>query len=110
MRTAMRRAVRRSARFVLAEERLENFPEGASPAQDARFHRANAALENFGDLLVTQAFEVPQDDGGAKHVWNILQSVLHGNLNLSRSKLFKRCGAQILNFKRDVALLRLRVD
>src|SRR5580658_10808503 len=94
MRTVMRcvgarHAVRRSTRFMLAEERLENLPQSAAPAKNARLHGANAAFKHFGDFVVTQSLEIAQNDGGAKDVGNFLQSLLHGNLNFSRSKLLE---------------------
>src|ERR1700722_8286774 len=109
-RTAGRCGMRRSERFVLPKQRLEYLPESAAAAKNARLHGANAAFENFGDFVVTQSFESAQNHRGTKHAGNFLQSVLHGNLNFSRSELLKRCCTKIFNFYARVAFFGLGVD
>src|SRR5437016_14147781 len=99
-----------TASLVSAQERLKNFFQGAAPAKDAGLHRADAAFQNFGDFLVTQAFEVAQDHRAAKDIGNLLQSAVDGYLNLQRSELLEGCGAKILDLDAGLPLLRLGID
>jgi len=89
----------------LGEQRLENFFQGAAAAQDARFHRAHATIENFGDLFVAEAFNVAQDDGAAKHFRHLQQRALHGNLDFVRGKLIEWRGAEVFDVERRAAFL-----
>ncbi len=57
----MRRRLRAARMNLLRpQQRLKNFSQRAAPAKDAGLHRADAALQNFGDFFVTQAFEVAE--------------------------------------------------
>src|SRR5579862_5018635 len=105
-----RRPLRQTGGAVLAEQRVEQFLEGAPAAQDSRFHRADAAFEHFGDFLVAQPFEITQDDRAAKHIGNLTQRLLYHVLNLARRQLVKRRPVQVLNLDRRLAFVRLRVD
>ena len=81
---------RACSRVPLAEQRFQNFLQSATAAQNARLNRAHAAFQHLGDFLVTQAFEVAQDYGAAKHFRNFLQRLLHGLLNFVRRELIER--------------------
>src|SRR5271169_5581599 len=97
-------------RLLLAKKRLENLPESATTTKDSRLHRADAAFEDFRNLVVAQSLEVAQDNSGAKHFRNFLQSMMHGNLNLSRSQLLKGCCPQIFDFDRGMAFFEFGVN
>ena len=99
-----------TASLVSAQERLKNFFQGAAPAKDAGLYRTNAALQNFGDFLVTQAFEIAQNHRTAKNLRNLLQSAVDDGLNFLGRQLLERSGTEILDFDARVALFRFGVD
>jgi len=102
--------LRARGRFPLTEQRFQEFFEGAAAAQDARFHRTNAAFQHFGDFFVAQAFQVAKDYSAAKDLRNFLQSVLHRLLNFVGGELIERGRAQIFDLDSVVPLFGLRVD
>lgn len=110
MRTVVRRALRSGMRLALPQKRLENLSQRPAPAQNSRFHCPHAALEDLRHFLVTQSFQIAQNDRGAKYIRNFLQSALHGDLNFARSELLERRGTEILDFNRRVTLLGRRVN
>src|SRR5205814_1914898 len=79
--------VTRFVRLPPAEQRLQQILQRATAAQNARLHCPHAALQNLGDLLVAQSFQVPQNYRGAKYRGDLLQRVLHRVLNLVRRQL-----------------------
>ena len=89
------------------QQRLENFLEQASPAQDAGLDGADVALEHFSDFFVAKAFEIAKDDGAAKDVRNLSEGMLHGNLNFVRGKLLEGIGAKVFNFDSVMSFFRL---
>src|SRR6267143_1807080 len=107
----MRRRFRTARMNLLRpQKRLKNFSQRAAPAKDAGLHRADAALQNFGNFLVTQAFEITQNHGTAKNVGNLLQRAVDGCLNFQRGQLLERRGAEILDFDGRLPFFRLGVD
>src|SRR5438477_12464901 len=92
------------------QKRLKNFLQRAAPAKDAGLHRADAAFQNFGNFLVTQAFEVAQNHRAAKNLRNLLQSTVDDGLNFLGRQLLERSGTEILDFDARVALFRFGVD
>ena len=107
----MRRRLRVARVNLLhAQKRLKNFLQRAAPAKDAGLHRANAALQNFRNFLVTQAFEVAQNHRAAKNLRNLLQSAVDDRLNFLCRQLLERRGAKILDFDARMPFFRFRVD
>ena len=92
------------------EERLENFLQRPAPAENPRFHRAHAAVQNFRDFLITEPFEVAQNHRGAKHIRNVLQSLVHRGLNFQGRKLLERRRAEILDLDVSLPFLRPGID
>src|SRR6202162_1291720 len=85
--------------FLFRQKRLKNFFQGAASAQNARFYRSDAALQNLSYLFVTKPFEVAQYDGDAKNVRHTEQCPLDDKLHFPGSQLFERRGAKIFDFK-----------
>src|SRR5882762_3819487 len=107
----MRGSLRMTALYpASSQKRLENFFQRAAPAKDAGLHRADAALQNFGNFLIAQAFEVAQNHGAAKNVGNLLQGAVNGHLNFVRGQLLERRGAEILDFDAGLPFFRFGVD
>lgn len=102
--------LRAAMRFTIAEQRLKNFTQRAPTAQDTGFHRAHAALENFSDFFIAEAFEVAQNYRAAKYVRYLLQSVLHGVLNLSRGELLEGRSAKVFDINVRMAFFRFGID
>src|SRR6266700_158531 len=106
----------------MADPRPRNLPAGTlipvtatrptflAPAKDAGFDRADGAFQNFGDFLVTQAFEVAQNHRAAKNIGNMLQRFVNGHLNFQRRELLERRGTEILDFDAALAFFRFGVD
>ena len=59
-------------RFAVTQKGFEDFAQRAPAAQNARFYRADAALKNFRDLFITEAFEISQDHRAAEHFRNFV--------------------------------------
>ena len=93
-----------------SQQRLKNFFQRAAPAKDAGLHRADAAIQNFRNFLVAEAFEVAQNHGAAKDIGNLLQSAVDGHLNFVRGQLLEGRGAEILDFDAGLPFLRFGVD
>src|SRR5436309_9265199 len=87
--------------LLRAQERLENFLYRATPAKDAGLHRADAAFQDFGNFLVTQAFQIAQNHRAAKDLRNLLQSAVDDRLSFQGRELLERRGAEILDFDRS---------
>src|SRR5262249_29474621 len=101
---------RRVRGAVLAEQRVEQLLQGAAAAQDARFHRAHAAFQHFGDLLVAQPFQIAEDDRPAKHLRYPGQRALDHRLDLAGSQLVEGRGLEILDLDPGVPFLGLSVE
>ena len=98
------------ARLNRTQQRLENFLEQASSAQDAGFDSADVALEHFGDFFVAEAFEIAKDDGAAEAVRDLREGMLHGNLNFVRGKLLEGIGAKVFNFDSVMSFFRFYIE
>src|SRR2546422_3403170 len=92
------------------EERLQKFLQRAAPAENPRFHRAHAAVQNFRDFLITEPFKVAQNHRGAKYVRNVPQSPVHRGLNFQGRKLLERRRAEILDLDVSLPFLRPGID
>ena len=99
-----------TASLVSAQERLKNFFQGAAPAKDAGLHRADAAFQDFGNFLVTQAFQIAQNHRAAKDLRNLLQSAVDDRLSFQGRELLERRGAEILDFDARMTFFRFGVD
>src|ERR1700687_5734878 len=97
-------------RFVLAEPRFQKVLQRAASAQDARLYGAYAALEDFGDFLVGQTFQIAKDYRAAKYFRNFLKGLVHGLLNFVGAQLLEMLRAQILDFNRAAPFFGFRVD
>src|SRR5260370_25398909 len=107
----MRRGLRMTTvNLVSAQQRLEMICRWAAPAKDAGFECDNTAVNDFGNCLVAESFEVAQNHGDAKNIGNLPQSVLHGHLNFQRRELLERSGSQIFDFDAPLSFFRLGVD
>src|SRR5215467_17507 len=98
------------ARAMFAEQRIEQFLEGAASAQDARFHRTDATLEYLGNFLVAQTLQVAQDDGAAKHIRYPGKRLLHNSLNFARSQLIEWRCVQVFDLDAHLTFFGFRVD
>ncbi len=78
-----------SFRFGFQQHGFENFFERAAPAKNPGLNGADAALQNFRDFFVAEAFEVAQNHGAAKSLGNLAQRALHGLLNFVRGELLE---------------------
>src|SRR5580704_6995626 len=63
-------------RRAVDQQRLEEVFEGAATAEDAGLYRAGAALQDFCDFFVAQAFEIAEDHSAAEHFGNFLERAL----------------------------------
>ena len=104
------RHVKRNVSVMFRQQRLENFLQRAAPAQYAGFYGADAALQNFGDFLVAEAFQIAKNYGHAENVRHALQRRLHGVLHFLRGKLFERRGAQIFDINVGVTFFGFRIN
>jgi len=96
--------------WMFTEQRIEKFLEGAAAAQDARFDRADAALEDFRNFFVAQPFQVAQDDGAAKDVGHLSERLLHDGLNFARSQLVEGRCVQVFDLDAGLALFGFGVN
>src|SRR5579875_1557377 len=80
-----------------AKQRIQQFLQGASAAQNARFHGSNRSFQNLGNLLVREAL-------------NVAQGVLHSILHFARGKLFKWSGLRIPNIEGRLMLIDRRIE
>jgi hypothetical protein len=81
---------------VFLEQRLKNFFQRAASTKDAGFDGTDAALEDFRNFFIAEAFEIAKDYGAAEDVGNLRERVLHSNLNFMRGKLLKGAGTEVL--------------
>src|SRR5260370_25764360 len=107
---AMRRRLRMArVNRLRSQTRLKNFLQRTASVKDAGLHRADTAFQNFGNFLVTQAFQVTQDHSAAENLVNLLQSAVDDGLNFQGRELVKRRGAEILDFDARVTFFRFGV-
>ena len=104
-----RMSVRRVS-LLRAQKRLKNFFQRAASAKNSGLHRADAAFQNFGNFLVTQAFEVAQNHRAAKNIRNLLQSAVNGDLNFQSGELLKGRGAKIFDLDAGLPFFRFGID
>src|SRR5260370_24839404 len=103
----MRRRLRMArVNLLRSQKRLKNFLQRAASAKNAGLHRADTAFQNFGNFLVTQAFQVAQNHSAAENLRNLLQSAVDDRLNFQGREMLERRSAEILDFDARVTFVR----
>jgi hypothetical protein len=94
----------------MAKHWLQNLFQCAASAENAGFHGAYTAFQNFGDFFVTEAFQIAKNYGTAKNMRYFLQRRLHRLLNFVRGELIKRSSAFIFDLDSVMAFFGFGID
>src|ERR1700747_3654781 len=97
-------------RRAVDQQRLKEILQRTAATEDARFYCAGAALQDFGDFFVAQAFEVAEDHRAAEHLGNFLERALHRGLNFVGGKLLEGRGGEVFDLDGRMTFFGFGVD
>src|ERR1700719_4601450 len=97
-------------RRAVDQQRLKEILQRTAATEDARFYRAGAALQDFGDFFVAQAFEVAEDHRAAEHLGNFLECALHRGLNFVGGKLLEGRSGEVFDLDGRMTFFGFGVD